>query len=92
MNNLPEEVISSVMDCQDPGDLADFIAQNINLRYTDKQEILEELVPYVRLRKLNGLLARECDVLGFEHEMEGKVRDPDPAGTDFADSNSGAAK
>ncbi len=75
VNNLPEEVISSVMDCQDPGDLADFIAQNINLRYTDKQEILEELVPYVRLRKLNGLLARECDVLGFEHEMEGKVRD-----------------
>lgn len=29
----------------------------------------------VRLRKLNGFLARECNVLGFEHEMEGKVRD-----------------
>ena len=75
VNSLPEEVIAQVMDCQDPGYLADFIAQNINLRYTDKQEILEELVPYVRLRKLNGFLARECDVLGFEHEMEGKVRD-----------------
>jgi ATP-dependent Lon protease len=75
VNSLPEEVVAQVMDCQDPGYLADFIAQNINLRYTDKQEILEELVPYVRLRKLNGFLARECDVLGFEHEMEGKVRD-----------------
>ena len=75
VNSLPEEVIAQVMDCQDPGYLADFIAQNINLRYTDKQEILEELVPHVRLRKLNGFLARECDVLGFEHEMEGKVRD-----------------
>ena len=75
VNSLPEEVIAKVMDCQDPGYLADFIAQNINLRYTDKQEILEEMVPYVRLRKLNGFLARECDVLGFEHEMEGKVRD-----------------
>ena len=75
VNSLPEEVIARVMDCQDPGYLADFITQNINLRYTDKQEILEELVPHVRLRKLNGFLARECDVLGFEHEMEGKVRD-----------------
>ncbi len=75
VNSLPEEVITRVMDCQDPGYLADFITQNINLRYTDKQEILEELVPHVRLRKLNGFLARECDVLGFEHEMEGKVRD-----------------
>ena len=75
VNSLPEEVVAQVMDCQDPGYLADFIAQNINLRYIDKQEILEELVPYVRLRKLNGFLARECDVLGFEHEMEGKVRD-----------------
>ena len=75
VNSLPEEVIAQVMDCQDPGYLADFITQNINLRYTDKQEILEELVPHVRLRKLNGFLARECDVLGFEHEMEGKVRD-----------------
>lgn len=75
VNSLPEEVTAKVIDCRDPGYLADFIAQNITLRYTDKQEILEELVPYVRLRKLNTLLARECDVLSFEHEMEGKVRD-----------------
>lgn len=38
-----------------PGDLADLIAQNIALRYDDKQAILEELSPMVRLRKLNGL-------------------------------------
>ena len=63
------------MDCRDVGYLADFITQNIALRYTDKQEILEEMAPFIRLRKLNGFLARECNVLGFEHEMEGKVRD-----------------
>ena len=63
------------MDCRDVGYLADFIAQNIALRHTDKQEILEEMAPFVRLRKLNGFLARECNVLSFEHEMEGKVRD-----------------
>ena len=72
---LPEEVTTKVMDCRDVGYLADYIAQNIPLRYDDKQEILEEMAPFVRLRKLNGFLARECNVLGFEREMEGKVRD-----------------
>ena len=72
---VAEEVLTTVMDSRDPGFLADYIAQNINLRYTDKQEILEEFSPYIRLRKLNGFLARENNVLGFEHEMESKVRD-----------------
>ena len=75
VGSMPDEVISKVMDCRDVGYLADFIAQNIALRHTDKQEILEEMTPFVRLRKLNGFLARECNVLSFEHEMEGKVRD-----------------
>ena len=75
VGSMPDEVISAVMDCREVGYLADFIAQNIALRHTDKQEILEEMAPFVRLRKLNGFLARECNVLGFEHEMEGKVRD-----------------
>ena len=75
VGSLPEEVAAAVMDSRDPGFLADYIAQNIALRYTDKQEILEEMAPFIRLRKLNGFLARENNVLGFEHEMEGKVRD-----------------
>lgn len=73
--SIPEEIVTCVMDCQDVGYLADFIAQNIALRHMDKQEILEEMSPFIRLRKLNGFLARECNVLSFEHEMEGKVRD-----------------
>lgn len=73
--NMPEEIVTAVLDCREIGYLADFIAQNIPLRHGDKQEILEELAPFVRLRKLNGLLVRECNILGFEHEMEGKVRD-----------------
>jgi len=73
--NVSEEVVTTLMDCRDVGYLADFIAQNIALRHTDKQEILEEPAPFIRLRKLNGFLARECNVLGFEHEMESKIRD-----------------
>ena len=36
---------------------------------------MEEFSPFARLRKLNTFLARENNVLGFEHEMESKVRD-----------------
>ena len=75
VGNLPEEVLTTVMDCRDPGYLADFIAQNIHLRHTEKQDILEEMAPFIRLRKLNAYLARENNVLGYEHELEGKVRE-----------------
>ena len=73
--NVAEEVTAAALDCQDPGYLADLIAQNIALRYDDKQAILEEVSPLMRLRKLNGFLARERDVLGYQRQMEGKVRD-----------------
>ena len=73
--SIPEEVLTTVMDCRDPGYLADFIAQNISLRYQDKQEILEELSPFARLRKMDAFLSRETSVLRFEHEMEGKIRE-----------------
>ena len=75
VGSLPEEVIGRVMDCRDVGLLADFIAQNVPLRHMDKQEILEELAPYIRLRKVNNILARECNVLSYEKEIEGKVRE-----------------
>ena len=73
--NVAEEVLAAAADSRDASWLSDFITQNIPLRHTDKQDILEELSPYARLRKLNTLLARECHVLAFEHEMEQKVRD-----------------
>ena len=75
VGGVPEEIVARVMDTRDPGFLADFIAQNTQLRHGDKQEILEELSPFLRLRRLNGFLARENHVLGYEREMEGKVRE-----------------
>ena len=71
---LGEEVAAAVMDIRDPGRLADFIAQNIALRYQDKQAVLEEERPVHRLRKVNELLARESEVLSCEQELEGKIR------------------
>ncbi len=73
-HHLGDEIASHVMDENDPGKLADFITQNIAARYQDKQSILEEFHPVIRLRKVNELLARESEVLGYEQELEGKIR------------------
>lgn len=73
-NHFGDEIAIRVMDETDPGRLADYIAQNITARYQDKQSVLEELRPIPRLRRVNELLAREAEVLGYEQELEGKIR------------------
>ena len=73
-HHMGEDIAVHVMDENDPGKLADFIAQHITARYQDKQEILEEMHPVVRLRRVNELLAKESEVLGYELELEGKIR------------------
>ena len=72
---LPDSIVAGVMETTDPGYLADFIAQNITLRYQDKQTVLEELRPLVRLRKVNELLRRETHVVAMEQDIESKVRE-----------------
>ncbi len=73
--NVQNEMLAKALDCKDLGALADFICQNINLRHTDKQTILEEMRPLARLKKLNTMLTREIQVLTFEHSMEDKLRE-----------------
>ena len=71
---LPDDVYATILGTNDPGYLADFIAQQINLRYQDKQEILDELRPLPRLQRMNEILRREIDVIAMEQDIESKVR------------------
>ena len=71
---MTDEIMSRVVDCRAPGYLADFLAQHLNLRHTDKQEILEETHHVHRLKKMNSLLMHEAHVLALEKEMEDQVR------------------
>ena len=73
--NLTAEILAEVFTGTEPGYIADFIAQHINVRYQDKQMVLEELRPLLRLRRVNELLRRESEVIALEQEIESKVRD-----------------
>ncbi len=68
------ETLITVLASDDPAYIADHIAQNISLRFEEKQKLLEELRPARRLERLCRLLQREVDVLGLEGEVESKVR------------------
>ncbi|MFI3250125.1 MAG: endopeptidase La [Eubacteriales bacterium] len=64
------ELLAGVIDSDDPGYIADYIAQNISMRNSDKQLILEELRPTTRLSKLNGFLAREVEILTLDQDIQ----------------------
>ena len=74
MPKVSEEMVYSVRTIRDPGFLADFIAANILVRYEDKQAILEETDPTVRLTEILSMLENEEDILRCEMDIHKKVR------------------
>jgi ATP-dependent Lon protease len=69
------EAYVAVLSSDDPGYIADYIAQNIPMRNEDQQLILAEAHPVRRLEKLYRILNREVDILNMEDELQNKVRE-----------------
>lgn len=73
-SKLSPDLMVHVLASQDPGHIADYIAQNIPMRNSDKQSILEELRPARRLEKLYRLLEREVEILSLDQEIQERAR------------------
>ena len=69
------DMLMNIMSSEDPGYIADFIAQNISMRVLDKQSILDELRPIQRLNKMNRLLHREVEILELEQNIQRRVQE-----------------
>ena len=74
VGNLPDQLVASVLDMTEPGQLADCIAHNISLRHQDRQRVLDERRPLYRLELVNEILLHEIDVTSLEMEIEQKTR------------------
>ncbi len=74
-NQIDPHHVMEVLSNDDPGFLADYIAQNIQIETKDKQSILDELRPLKRLEKIAFLLTRETEILSAEIEIQQKVRE-----------------
>jgi len=73
--NVPEEASVLLENIEDPSALADFLAANLNLEFTKKQELLEELDPGKRLERISLVLASQLEVLELSHKIQGRVRE-----------------
>lgn len=73
--NMPTEMIFNVAMSRDPSFVANYIAQNVELDYRDKQTLLEELRPSARLDKLIELLNHELDVMTLTQELNDATND-----------------
>jgi len=72
---LPGEVILEVLEKNEVGEMADFIAGNIMLEYKKRQLILNEINPIKRLEKVCAMLAKESDLLRLENEINERVQE-----------------
>jgi ATP-dependent Lon protease len=72
--NLPEDAYVFAMNLDDPGWLADLIAQALDLEVAERQEVLETLDISARLQRVSVLLAQELDVLELEDQIHSQVQ------------------
>ncbi len=72
--NLPEDAYVYALNVDEPGWLADLVAQALDLGLEERQELLEMLDPAARLQRLSILLARELDVLQLEDQIQAQVQ------------------
>jgi ATP-dependent Lon protease len=71
---LPDEAHLFAMNITEPGWLADMIATSLALDFDERQNLLQNIHPIDRLRKINHLLAEELDVLELEDEIQTRVQ------------------
>ena len=71
---LPSEAIAVVAAIDTPGQLADFIAANINIDLPKKQALLEEPRVAARLRQATELMQREIEVLELASKIQSDAR------------------
>ncbi len=64
-----KDLFKNILDHDDAGYIADYIAQNIYLRHSQKQMVLEELRPVRRIALINRILRRELDILSIEQSI-----------------------
>jgi ATP-dependent Lon protease len=72
---LPAEMAVAASNIDDPDRLADFVAANCDLEPAQRQEVLEEVDPLLRARRVTELATRELEVLEIGSRIQSQIRD-----------------
>ncbi len=71
--SVPPEAFMAIMGTEEPGKLADLVAQHLPLKLEERQQLLE-LDPSGRLDLLAQILHRELEILELERKIQNRVR------------------
>ncbi len=72
---MPKEASQMVDGVDDPGQLCDFVAANMDISTEEKQEILETVSLKERLTKVVMLLARQLEVLRVSDKIQSQIKE-----------------
>lgn len=72
--NISNEVLTMILNVEDPGTLADMIAENPSFSLVERQELLEMLDVKIRLQRVTVLLTREKEILELSREIQSQVQ------------------
>jgi len=71
---IPPEILMRISSIENPSELADIIAAQLNLKLEDKQKILEIFDPAKRLEHILGLMTGEIEILEVEKKIRNRVK------------------
>ena len=72
---IPSEAMAKISTIDNCGELADVIASQLNLRFEDKQRILEIVESVPRLKEVLKLITREIQILKVEKKIRIRVKE-----------------
>ncbi len=71
---IAPEVMVSIGQIEDPGQLADTVASHLNIKINDKQQLLEIADVAERLERVLGLMEGELSVMQVEKKIRNRVK------------------
>jgi len=71
---IPPEVMVSINQIEDPSKLADTIASHLQIKISEKQELLEFASVHERLERVYGFMESEIGVLQVEKKIRSRVK------------------
>ena len=70
----PEQALTVLMNIDDPSNLVDYLAANLDLDVQDKQDLLEEVDVPKRLRLVHRHVAAQLDLAKLQHKISQDVQ------------------
>jgi ATP-dependent Lon protease len=69
-----EQALTVLMNIEDPGNLADFLAANLNLEVAQKQDLLEEFDVAKRVRAVHQYVSKQLEIVKLQQKIQHDVQ------------------